>query len=92
MAYGLEQPPTSLVTEDGYAAIPADIREYLHLAPGDRVRFFKDASGQVVMLPVLPVTALHGIVSSRAGTPVSLEDIERGIAEAASESVLHEIQ
>lgn len=88
MAQLIEQVPTSFVTDDGYTAIPPEIREYLHLGPGDRVRYFKDSSGNVVMLPVLPVEKLYGIVESRAGGPVTLEDIERGIAEGASESAV----
>ena len=56
----------------------------MHLRPGDRVRFFFHPDGSVVLLPRLPVTALKGMVPPRA-KPLTLEEMERAIAEGAME-------
>ena len=70
------------ITAKGQATIPKAVRDYLHLKPGDRVRFFMHPDGTVVLLPKVPVTALRGIVPPRR-TPVSLEDMDEAIAAGA---------
>ena len=50
----------SAITSKGQVTIPKAIREYLHVKPGDRVKFFMHPDGTVVLLPKLPVTALRG--------------------------------
>jgi antitoxin PrlF len=71
----------------GQATIPKTIREYLHLKPGDRVKFFVHPDGSVVILPKLPTSALRGMVSSRLGRPATLEEMKQAIAAGASASV-----
>jgi antitoxin PrlF len=66
----------------GQMTIPKQVREYLHLKPGDRVKFFLHRDGMVVLLPKLSVTALRGILKSRRH--VSLEEMAEAIAGAAS--------
>jgi len=73
----------SAITSKGQTTIPKPIRDHLGLQPGDRVKFFIHPDGTVVILPVLPVTALKGIVPSRKGRPVTLEEMEAGIAAGA---------
>jgi len=51
------------------------------LKPGDRVKFFLDPVGTVVLLPKLPVRALQGILRSRRR--VSLEEMDKAIAGGA---------
>ena len=70
------------ITAKGQATIPKAVRDYLHLKPGDRVRFFMHPDGTVVLLPKVPVTALRGIVPPRQ-TPVCLEDMDEAIAAGA---------
>jgi antitoxin PrlF len=57
------------ITSKGQATIPKQIREYLGLKPGDRVKFFLHPDGTVVLLPKLPVSALRGIVDPRDVPP-----------------------
>lgn len=71
----------SALTTKGQATIPKPVREYLHLKPGDRVKFFLHPNGTVVLLPKLPVTALRGILKSRR--QVSLEEMTEAVAGAA---------
>jgi antitoxin PrlF len=44
----------SAITRKGQATIPKEIREHLHLEPGDRVKFFLHPYGSIVLLPKLP--------------------------------------
>jgi AbrB family looped-hinge helix DNA binding protein len=77
----------SKITKKGQATIPKAIREHLGLKPGDRVRFFIPRKGMAVLLPVLPVTALKGIVRA-PGQPVSPEEMTEAAASGASERYL----
>jgi len=73
----------STVTSKGQVTIPKEARDYLGLKPGDRVKFFIQPDGRVVLLPKLPITALKGIVPKRKGRPVSLEEMDEAIAAGA---------
>jgi antitoxin PrlF len=65
----------SAITVKGQATIPKAIREHLALKPGDRVKFFVHPDGSVVLLPKLTAGALRGIVKSRRGRPVTIEEM-----------------
>jgi antitoxin PrlF len=43
--------PTSSITSKGQTTIPKEIRDHLHLKPGDRIEFVTDEDGRVVVLP-----------------------------------------
>ena len=73
----------SALTSKGQVTIPKELREKLNLAPGDKVKFFMHPDGTLAILPKKPLSALFGILRSRAG-PVSLEDMEAGISEGAT--------
>ena len=73
----------SAITVKGQATIPKAIREHLGLQPGDRVKFFVQPDGSVVLLPKLPVSAIRGIVRSRNSRHVSTEGMTRASAEGA---------
>lgn len=60
----------SALTSRGRITIPKEIREHLRVSPGDRVKFFINPNGKVVMLPKVPVSALKGIVRPRGHFPV----------------------
>jgi AbrB family looped-hinge helix DNA binding protein len=72
----------SALTVKGQATIPKAVREYLHLGPGDRIKFFLHPDGTVVILPKLPASRLKGIVRTRRR--VSLDEMDTAIAEGAS--------
>jgi antitoxin PrlF len=73
----------STLTTKGQVTIPKEMRDQLHLAPGDKVKFFIQPDGRVVILPKLPASALRGMFRSRVGS-VSLEDMEAGVAKGAT--------
>jgi antitoxin PrlF len=70
----------STVTSKGQATIPKEVRQFLRLNPGDKVKFFFHPDGHVALLPVLPVSRLKGMLRSRQG-PVSLEKMDEAIGE-----------
>jgi AbrB family looped-hinge helix DNA binding protein len=74
----------SAITSKGQATIPKAVRDHLKLKPGDKIRFFYHPDGSVAILPVLPVTALRGLVKPR-GRPVTLEEMDNAIAAGALE-------
>ena len=74
----------STLTSKGQVTIPKEAREHLHLRPGDRVKFFIFPDGRVVILPVLPATALRGILPSKKGRPATLEEMDAAIAKGAT--------
>jgi antitoxin PrlF len=74
----------STITAKGQATIPKAVRDHLHLSAGDRVKFFVHPDGTVVLLPKLPVTSLRGIVKPPRRRPVTIEDMNDAVAEAAA--------
>jgi AbrB family looped-hinge helix DNA binding protein len=82
----MERTMESAITVKGQATIPKAIREHLGLTPGDRVKFFVHPDGSVVLLPKLPAAALRGVVKSRRGRTVTLEEMTTDAAEGAAGS------
>jgi antitoxin PrlF len=66
----------SAITVKGQTTIPKPIREHLRLKPGDRVKFFIQLDGTVILLPKLPASALRGIVKSPR-RPVTLQRMRK---------------
>ena len=81
----------STITRKGRAAIPKAVRERLKLKPGDKIRFFYNPDGSVAILPVLPITALKGIVP-RPSRPVTIEDMNEAIAAGAAGEMLPDLE
>jgi antitoxin PrlF len=83
--------PTATLTSKGQVTIPKEIREKLRLKTGDRVLFTVDDSGAV------QVRAQNRSLLDRIGfmkhlvkrtKPVSVEEMNEAIAEAAAEGVM----
>ena len=73
----------SALSIKGQTTIPKAIREHLHLAPGDRIKFFMHPDGSVVILPKLPASSLKGMARSSRGH-ASLDEMETAVGEAAT--------
>ena len=69
----------STITSKGQTTIPIEIRRHLKLKPGDRIQFFVEPDGKVVLIPRnLDIRALKGML----GPPprrASLEEMEEAI-------------
>jgi len=79
----MERVPEAKITAKGQATIPKEVREFLHLKPGDKMKFFFDAHGHVVILPKIPTASLAGIIRSRLGRAVTLEEMKEGMITGA---------
>ena len=70
------------ITSKGQVTIPVDVRNHLGLETGDRIEFsLNEDTGRYEVYPATrSLTLLKGIVKKPA-KPVSIEDMNRGIAE-----------
>lgn len=76
----------STVTAKGQTTIPKAIREKLNLKPGDRIDFVVEADGRVVLRPRNKrLEDIIGILHRPGQRPVSVEEMDEAIAEAAAE-------
>ena len=72
---------TATVTSKGQITIPASVRAALGLDTGSRIEFVQTGEGQyLIVAATSPVQALKGVLRKPA-TPVSIEDMNRAIAE-----------
>jgi AbrB family looped-hinge helix DNA binding protein len=71
------------LSSKGQATIPKAVRDRLQIKPGDRFKFFFHPDG-VIILPKISTARLKGMIPKPA-QPVSLEEIDRAIAEGATE-------
>ena len=72
------------VTAKGQTTLPKAVRDALSVKPGDRVRYVIQ-DGEVRILKAGPIDRLFGILQYD-GPPVSLEAMDRAIAEGASDA------
>jgi len=71
------------LSSKGQATIPKAVRDRLQIKPGDRFKFFFHPDG-VIILPKISTARLKGMIPKPARS-VSLEEIDRAIAEGATE-------
>ena len=70
---------TATLTSKGQTTIPKEVRDHLHLHPGDKLEFIIEADGGVVVRSVSrSVTELEGVLP-KPSRPVSLEAMEQAI-------------
>lgn len=74
----------SIVTARGQITLPKAVRDALSVQPGDRIRYVVEGK-QVRILPVRPIERLYGALQYD-GPEVTLEDMERAIADGGAES------
>ncbi len=74
----------STITARGQTTVPKPVRNALGLGPGDRIRYAIE-DGVVRIRPLRSIESLRGIVKRR-GAAVSLDAMDRAIAESAAES------
>jgi len=73
----------SVLSTKGQTTIPKAARDFLHLAPGDKVKYFFHPDGHLVILPKLPITALKGIIPLHKRKPVAIKQMDEDIQAAA---------
>ena len=71
--------PTATMTSKGQITIPKFIRDAFGIKPGDRIEFFIDDEGKLVVWPITQdITSIKGIVDY-SGPTVSVEDMNKAI-------------
>lgn len=76
----------SKLTSKGQTTIPQEVREYLNLAPGDRIVYAMKDGKVELKAKNLRAVDLIGILGPPPSGPRTLDEIEAGIADAAAES------
>jgi len=76
----------SNVTAKGQVTIPAELRARFHIMPNDRVDFLVDGE-RIVLMPVKPLRALRGAVSTVATGGIAAErsTAKKAVAERIAE-------
>jgi AbrB family looped-hinge helix DNA binding protein len=75
---------TATITSKGQITIPKEVREALGVEAGDRVEFVAQAPGAyIVVAATRDVRHLKGMIA-KSGKPVSIEEMNRAVARAAS--------
>lgn len=72
----------STLTAKAQTTLPRPVRDALQVGPGDRLRYII-SDDDVRILAVRPVERLFGAIEYD-GPPVSLDDMDRAIAEGAT--------
>jgi AbrB family looped-hinge helix DNA binding protein len=75
--------PTSALRYCGRITIPKSIRDALCLRPGDRVEFILEGGQVVLRLAGADGTELDGMLDRSNREPVSIEEMEKAIEDAA---------
>lgn len=76
--------PTSRLTSKGQITVPQAVRQALGLEAGDKVDFVQVEGGYKLVPLRKDVRALKGRFAGRVERPVSLEEMDEAIAEAAA--------
>lgn len=71
------------VTTKGQTTLPKAVRQALGLSPGDRLRYVILDDGQVRLMRTVPVAGLAGMLRREGQEPLSLQDMDRAVAEGA---------
>ena len=64
----------SKITAKGQMTLPKEAREHLKIKPGDRVKFFIHPEGHLALLPVVPATALKGLLKTKKHATIEAMD------------------
>ena len=77
---------TATVTSKGQITIPAETRKRLRLVPGSKVDFVQNEKGETVLrAKTSDIRKLRGFFKYD-GPPVSIEDMDKAVRQAATES------
>ena len=77
---------TSTVTSKGQITLPRDVRQVLGLSAGDKVDFVEVEGGFKLVPLRKDVRALKGRFAGRVKRPVTLEEMDDAIAQAAAQT------
>lgn len=76
------------MTSKGQTTVPKEIRESLKLKPGDKVYWYLENGRVIFRAKNRSIKEFAGMLHRPGQRPVSLEEIDEAIAQAATESAL----
>ena len=79
--------PTSTVTTKGQITLPRDVRKALGLDAGDKVDFVAVTGGFKLVPLRKDVRVVKGRFANRVERPVTIDEMEEAIAQAAAETI-----
>jgi hypothetical protein len=80
--------PVATITNAGQVTLPKEIRDALSVHPGDRVHFWRNLQGQVIVeAEARGLMSLKGVLKGRR-SGVSVEEMNEAIAQASADSDL----
>jgi antitoxin PrlF len=74
----------SAVTSKGQITIPKEARDRMKIGPGDKMKFFFDAHGHLMMMPVVPISRARGIVKY-SGPTITIEQMDDAVSKGVVE-------
>jgi antitoxin PrlF len=78
--------PTATVTSKGQITLPKEIRDALSVHPGDRVMFWRNAQGQVVVeAETRSLMSLKGVLKGKR-KGVTVEEMNEAIAQGVADA------
>ena len=78
--------PKATLTSKGQLTLPKDVRSRLGVAAGDQVDFAIGDDGTITVVAARrPASQLYAMLENASGEPVSIEDMDRAIADRAAD-------
>ena len=77
--------PRATMTSKGQFTMPKALRDELNLKAGDSIEFVREGSRYFVRPRTGRLVDLAGILGNPLGRPVSIEEMDEGIADALGE-------
>ncbi|MCO5080519.1 MAG: type II toxin-antitoxin system PrlF family antitoxin [Rhizobiaceae bacterium] len=81
----MEMIATSKITAKGQTTVPIEVREYLKLKPGDRLRYVRNNGIIELRAKTGRAVDLAGMFYDPERKPLSVEDMEIGMAQAIAD-------
>jgi antitoxin PrlF len=74
---------TATLTTKSQVTMPREVRESLGIGPGDQIRFVPSLNGFRIVAVRGDISRVKGMFKGRRATPLSIEDMNASIAQAA---------
>ncbi|MBL8287475.1 MAG: AbrB/MazE/SpoVT family DNA-binding domain-containing protein [Rubrivivax sp.] len=75
---------TATLTSKSQLTLPKAVRDALGVGPGDQIRFVPSLNGFRIVANNGDITRLRGVFKGRVSKAVSIEEMDRSIAEAVA--------
>ena len=92
MSISIKKRLLGTMTSKGQTTVPKEVRDVLGLSEGAQVEWIIEDGKAIVKPRTLRAVDLAGILAPSPVGPVSIEEINAGIAEAAAQSVMRSLK